>query len=221
MIDPYRVLGVSQSASDEEIKKAYRNLSRKYHPDANINNPNKAQAEERFKEVQAAYNQIMDERQNGGPSFGGYGYGYSNSQSSYSNSYSGDSNEMRAAANYINARQYAQAMNVLLSMPDSQRSGKWYYFAAIASQGLGNLSDAREYINRAIALEPSNIRYRQFAQSLNFGASWYNNAGRSYGYYRPYSGVGRWCLTMLLLYLFCNCCCCGGYNGGFGGPMRY
>ena len=60
MFDPYSVLGVSRNASDEEIKKAYRNLSRKYHPDANVNNPNKAQAEEKFKEIQAAYNQIME-----------------------------------------------------------------------------------------------------------------------------------------------------------------
>ena len=58
MFDPYSVLGVSRDASDEEIKKAYRKLSRKYHPDANINNPNKAQAEEKFKEVQQAYEQI-------------------------------------------------------------------------------------------------------------------------------------------------------------------
>ena len=61
MFDPYSVLGVSRDASDDEIKKAYRKLSRKYHPDANINNPNKAQAEEKFKEVQQAYEQIMKE----------------------------------------------------------------------------------------------------------------------------------------------------------------
>ena len=61
MTDPYSVLGMSRDASDEEIKKAYRRLSRKYHPDANINNPNKAQAEEKFKEVQQAYDQIMKE----------------------------------------------------------------------------------------------------------------------------------------------------------------
>lgn len=63
MSDPYQVLGVDRNASDEEVKKAYRELARKYHPDANINNPNKAQAEEKFKEVQAAYQQIMYERQ--------------------------------------------------------------------------------------------------------------------------------------------------------------
>lgn len=62
MLDPYSVLGVSRNATDEEIKKAYRKLSRKYHPDANINNPNKDQAEEKFKEVQQAYEQIMRER---------------------------------------------------------------------------------------------------------------------------------------------------------------
>ena len=60
MLDPYSVLGVSRDASMDEIKKAYRKLSRKYHPDANINNPNKEQAEEMFKQVQQAYDQIVE-----------------------------------------------------------------------------------------------------------------------------------------------------------------
>lgn len=76
MYDPYSVLGISRDASEEEIKKAYKALSRKYHPDANVNNPNKAQAEEKFKEIQAAYQQIMKERTSGyGGSYGGSGYG--------------------------------------------------------------------------------------------------------------------------------------------------
>ena len=74
MSDPYSILGVDRNASDEEIKKAYRRLSRKYHPDANINNPHKDEAEAKFKEVQQAYQQIMDERERGySSSAGGYG----------------------------------------------------------------------------------------------------------------------------------------------------
>lgn len=91
MYDPYSVLGVGRNAAEEEIKKAYKNLSRKYHPDANINNPNKEQAEEKFKEIQAAYQQIMKERTEGysfgGGSGRGGGYGSNpgggNSQDSY------------------------------------------------------------------------------------------------------------------------------------------
>ena len=72
MIDPYSILGISRDASDEEVKKAYRKLSRKYHPDANIDNPNKEQAEEKFKQVQQAYEQIMKEREQGA-GYGNYG----------------------------------------------------------------------------------------------------------------------------------------------------
>ena len=83
MSDPYKVLGVSRDATDEEVKKAYRQLSRKYHPDANINNPNKDKAEEMFKLVQQAYEQITYERQHpyasssssAGSSYGGNSYG--------------------------------------------------------------------------------------------------------------------------------------------------
>lgn len=84
MIDPYSILGISRDASDEEVKKAYRKMSRKYHPDANINNPLKEEAEVKFKEVQQAYQQIMDERSrgyfSGAGSSAGYGGWYQNQQ---------------------------------------------------------------------------------------------------------------------------------------------
>lgn len=70
MTDPYSVLGIPRNASDEEIKKAYRSLSRKYHPDANINNPDKDKAEARFKDVQQAYQQIMREKEYGSSGYG-------------------------------------------------------------------------------------------------------------------------------------------------------
>ena len=84
-MNPYDVLGVKPDASEDEIKKAYKALSRKYHPDANINNPNKDQAEEKFKQVQQAYSQIMDARKHGANSYGGSSYGGSTYGSGYGN----------------------------------------------------------------------------------------------------------------------------------------
>jgi curved DNA-binding protein CbpA len=103
MTDPYQVLGVTRGASDEEIKKAYRTLSRKYHPDANVNNPNKDQAEERFKQVQQAYDQIMKEKQQG-PSgnYGGFsGYGGQSSQGQPGGGYSTGQGPFGALAELI------------------------------------------------------------------------------------------------------------------------
>ena len=102
-MNPYDVLGVRPDASEDEIKKAYKALSRKYHPDANINNPNKEQAEEKFKQVQQAYSQIMDARKHGANgyggssygsgTYGGYGSGYGNSGSYGSGNSGGRSEE--------------------------------------------------------------------------------------------------------------------------------
>lgn len=210
MMNPYQVLGVEPGASDEEIKKAYRTLSRKYHPDANVNNPNKAQAEEKFKEVQQAYDQIMKEKQQGTGYGGSYGYnhtsggfGYGGNRS-YRNA-SGESPQMQAAANYIANRCYAEALNVLNGIPFGERHARWYYFSAMANQGAGNNITAKEHAARAVEMEPSNMEYRQFLQHLEYGGTWYSNMGSSYD--RPYSSAGNWCLSMLFLNMLCNCCC--------------
>ena len=222
MIDPYQVLGISQGASDEEIKKAYRSLSRKYHPDANVNNPNRNQAEEKFKQVQQAYDQIMKEKQQG-TSYGGYGNSYGgggNSEYSdfggfggfggYGNFYGGnayreENTRLQAAANYLRNGYYREALNVLNDMPLSERNGRWYYYSSMANYRMGNTATALEHIRRAVELEPSNIQYRQFQQNLEYGGTWYTTMGS--GYESPYSG-SSWCLRMLLLNLFCNFCCC-------------
>jgi molecular chaperone DnaJ len=202
MTDPYQVLGISRSASDEEIKKAYRALSRKYHPDANVNNPNKAQAEEKFKEVQQAYDQIMKEKQSGAG--GDYGYG---SYYRY-NTGSGDDDaslKMQAAGNYIRNNCFREALNVLNDIPFAERTGRWYYYSAVANSGLGNNATAIEHIRRAVDLEPSNTQYRQFQQYVNGGGTWYSSMGG--GYERPYSSPGRFCLSFFFLQLLCSCCC--------------
>lgn len=209
MMNPYQVLGVTPGASDEEIKKAYRNLSRKYHPDANVNNPNKAQAEEKFKEVQQAYDQIMKEKQQGSSygynNAGGYGYGGNRSYGGAEQ----NSPQMQAAANYISNRCYAEALNVLNNIPFGERRAKWYFFSAVANQGSGNNITAKEHAARAVEMEPSNMEYRQFQQHLEYGGTWYTNMGSNYE--RPYSSAGNWCLSMIVLNMLCNCCCIRPY----------
>ncbi len=216
MLNPYEALGVMPGASDEEIKKAYRALSRKYHPDANINNPNKAQAEEKFKQVQQAYDQIMKEKQQN-YSYGGYGYNYGNTGSGtygyggnrtyggYASGSGNDSVEMQAAANYIANRHYAEALHALDSVPLTDRGARWYYYCAVANAGVGNNVTAKEQIDQAVALEPSNLEYRRFQQHLDFGGTWYRHMGQ--GYEPPYAGTGSWCFSMLFLNMLCNCCC--------------
>lgn len=220
MMDPYQVLGVSRNASDDEIKKAYRSLSRRYHPDANVNNPNKDQAEEKFKQIQQAYDQIMKEKQQGTSDYGGtYGNGYGggyyggfgsgfggNYYGGQSSSYHEESSKLHAAANYIQHGYYNEALNVLNDIPFNERQGRWYYYSAMANQGVGNTATALEHIRRAVELEPSNIRYRQFQENLEYGGTWYTTRGSVYE--RPYSG-GSWCWKMIFLNMFCNCCCWG------------
>ena len=218
-MDPYKVLGIAPGATDEEIKRAYRNLSRKYHPDANVNNPDRAQAEEKFKEVQMAYDQIMKQKQQGysygsgyggggAYGYGGFGYGRTNGaygNSGYGSSASGESVEMQAAANYIANRCYAEALNVLNGIPFAERSARWYYYSAMANQGAGNNIVAKQHAGRAVEMEPSNFEYRQFLQHLEFGGTWYTSMGDNYD--RPYASSGSWCLSLLFLNMLCNCCC--------------
>lgn len=195
MSDPYKILGISRNATDEEVKKTYRQLSRKYHPDANVNAPNLDQIEEKFKEIQQAYQQIMDEREHGysSGSYGSYG-----SNQSYGGEYSV---KMQAAANFINSRHYAEALNVLNDI--SEHNGQWYFFGAVANAGLDNNIKARELISQAVALEPNNMQFLQFKQQLEYGGSWYHSMGETYE--SPMVG-GKWCFRMCLLNLFCNCC---------------
>lgn len=204
MLDPYSVLGVSRDASMDEIKKAYRNLSRKYHPDANINNPNKEQAEEKFKQVQQAYDQIVREREQGASRdswYGGFG-----SQGGYQTQDDQRSMEMRAAANYINAAHYREALNVLNRM--QERNGEWYYYHAVASAGAGNTANAMEDARRAVELEPSNMQYQRLYQQLQSGGQWYRNMGSGYGYERSGDGIGNCCCQCLCMNMLCPGCCC-------------
>ena len=212
MLDPYSVLGVPRNASDDEIKKAYRKLSRKYHPDANINNPNKDQAEEKFKEVQQAYEQIMKEReygsssQNGYGSYGNYG-GFGNYGNAGSSAYQDEeSMRRRAAANYVQSGHFQEAMNVLDSL--GQKNGEWYYLAAMANMGMGNNVTALDQIREAVRQEPDNMQYQMLLQRLEGGGTWYQEQQNPFGG-MPSDG-SDYCMKLCLANLACNLCCPGG-----------
>ncbi len=208
MLDPYSVLGITRGASDEEIKKAYRNLSRKYHPDANVNNPNKGQAEEKFKEIQQAYQQIMKEKEmgssqdafNGYNGFGGFGGFQGQSANTGNDEYS---NYIRAAENYIQSQHFAEALNVLNNM--SERTARWYYLSAIANMGVGNNIQAKEYAEKAVQMEPNNQQYQMLLYQMQSGDSWYQSMQSPFGG-QVYTDNGV-CMKLCLANILCNMCC--------------
>ena len=217
-MDPYKVLGVSYNASEEEIKKAYRNLSRKYHPDANVGNPNQKEYEEKFKEVQQAYNMIMDQKQGkgqaqqaygddfwgfGGQGFGGQGAGYQQGETK-------DEQYMRSAANYIQNGYYREGLNVLEQVQD--RNGQWYYYSAFANYKVGNNAIAIDHARTACALEPDNYYYANLLNQLQGGETRYQQRSSQYGGNPSMAGsnyCGQICGTCLVM----NLCCGGGYMG--------
>lgn len=198
--DPYQVLGVAPSASDDEIKKAYRDLSRKYHPDTNTNNPLADLAEEKFKQVQEAYQQIVNDRENSGR--GGNNYGYS--ADSTSQGYAGQEDpKMMAAANFINSRHYREALNVLAEI--GNHTSRWYYFNALAHAGLGNNMESMNYARQAADMEPNNREYTDFINRLQFGGQRYQNTGAGYGYGGNSCGTGNLCCDLCIADQLCEC----------------
>ena len=207
MTDPYEVLGLKRGASDEEIKRAYRALSRKYHPDANVNNPDAAGAEEKFKQVQAAYDQIMKEKEQGH-----FGYGDPGGYRRQSGGGQEDDHAryLNVAMNYIRAGKYREALHVLSEI--SPKDAGWYYLSALANNGAGNNVTALEHARRAAELEPDRMEYRMLLERLQGGGSWYDQMSNPYG---GMTMVGNdMCCRLCLMYNLCSICCLGG-RGGF------
>ena len=235
MRNPYDVLGVPQSATDEEIKKAYRKLSRIYHPDSNIDNPNKDEAEERFKEIQQAYQRIMDDREKGytggydssgratGYGSSGYGYGYDERQQGYGGfggfgpfagfgGFGGFGSAGPGAQQDIHlqaAENYIRNGHyneALRVLSDiPDRGARWFYCSALANSGLGNNVTAKEHARQAASMEPDNFEYRNLVNTLDNRGQAYRTMGDAFG--SPMAGGGSMCTTMGLAYL---CCCLSG-----------
>ena len=210
--DPYKVLGVSPDDSDEEIKRAYRRLAKKYHPDLN---PGDKVAAQKMQQVNAAYEQIKnpEKAQQSRSSQGGYGYGsYTGygydpfggawQQQQYQQP-TGDQYQ-RAAEQYIRYGRYQEAVNALNS--SQERNARWYYLSALANDGLGNQVTALEHIRRAVSMEPDNLRYQQVLENIQNGGSTYRRQAGNFGGF----GIGKSPIASLCLCYAAQLFCCRG-----------
>ena len=223
-MDPYRVLGVSPDASEEEIKKAYRTLSRKYHPDANIGSPHQAEYEEKFKDVQQAYKTIMDIRSGKTQAQSGYGgYGYGGGQGfdpfgfggfggqAYQQEVSQEEQYLRSAAQYIQSGYFREGLNVLEQIPKDKRRGTWYYYSAFANYRTGNNATALEHAKIACEFEPNNFQFRQLLSIITGGETRYQQRSGQYGG-NPTMQMPNYCARTAMAFLCMSMCCGGGYG---------
>lgn len=218
MQDPYRVLGVSPNASEDEIKKAYRLLAKKYHPDVNHGSP---EAESKMKEVNEAYSTIMKMRREGTSGAGGYsqrGYGSPNGGygsyggNSYGGSYGGSgytssSPRMQAARNYIRAGRFQEALHLLEEL--NERTAEWYYLCGEANLGMGNRVAALNYARQAVSMDPNNFEYRALLSRLEGSSHFYQSNGSARGFDIPSMICSNPCLACCIGQMLCNCLCNG------------
>ena len=212
MTDPYKVLGVSPSDSDEHIKSVYRDLARKYHPDAYVNNPLADLAAEKMKEINSAYDEIVEIRKKGGGnSYGqssGYGYGQS---SSYGQTNSGRTSQFSDVRRMINQNRVIEAEEILDGVPDASRDAEWYFLKGSIFYKRGWTNEAYNYFRIAAQRDPSNAEYRTALTQLQWQRQ-QGNPGNTYsgGYNTTTSGCSGCDVCNGLICADCCCECMGG-----------
>lgn len=200
MTDPYQILNVSSTASDDEIKKAYRELARKYHPDNYHDNPLADLAQEKMKEINAAYDEIQRRRSSSGS---GSAAAYQ-SYGSYQQQSSGSAvfRQVRLA---INRNDLHTAEQLLSQIGD--HDAEWNYLKGTICYRRGWIDEARRYYQNACQMDPGNAEYRRALDLMENSGTAYRPEG-----YDVYStGCGdNLCSRVLCTYLMCNLCSLGG-----------
>ncbi|MBE6792996.1 MAG: molecular chaperone DnaJ, partial [Ruminococcaceae bacterium] len=153
MTNPYQVLGVSPNATDAEVKAAYRELAKKYHPDNYANNPLADLAQEKMQEINDAYDAIMKERRQGGASGAG-------GQSAGGRTYQGGQSRYMDIRRLINAGRIYDAQTLLDGIPQGERDAEWHFLKGSVLYRKGWLDDAYTCFVTAYRLDPQNAEYR-------------------------------------------------------------
>lgn len=200
MKDPYEILGISRTATKVEIKKAYRELAKKYHPDLHQNDPNKDQAEEKFIEVQKAYDSIIN--------------GEANSRT-YSRSSNDGEYDFSIVRQYIRNRNIRQAENILDSI--KVRNAEWNFLKGVCLVSKGRHGEGMTYVRNASDMEPGNTEYASYLnQAQNGGNNFRRNSSSGGNYQRNvhnYNNGGTGQALNCCVNLICADCCCECMGG--------
>lgn len=197
MKSPYEILGVSETAGDDDIKRAYRELAKKYHPDNYNDSPLADLAEEKMKEINEAYDQICEMRRNGtgsSASSGSYGTGSSYTQTSYPD-----------VRSYINSGRLDDALEILNGVAADKRNAEWYFLMGIIFSRKGWSEQANTYFQEAHRRDPSNAEFTAAVNNMNARRT-YNNPGYNTADNNMGCSVCDICSAVMCADCMCNCC---------------
>ena len=185
-MNPYEVLGVKEGASEEEIKAAYKELVKKYHPDKYVNNPLADLAEQKLQEVNEAYDMLMKN----GTAGGSYGSGATSS----------DFMQIRRS---IDQGQLDNAEAALNSI--STRNAEWFFLKGVIASRKGWYDEAVSNLQTACNMDPQNQEYQRHYASLANRGNMFRNQAQGRGYQN--TGSDDFCCQALQCYICADCCC--------------
>lgn len=200
-MDPYKVLGVSESASADEIKAAYRALVKKYHPDRYTDETLKAEATEKIKEINEAYDIITNSSKNGSRASSNYNRGYSGGY------YGENADAFRQVEMLINAGRLGEALMVLEAI--GLRNARWNYLYGVVALKMNRFDEAATFFSKAYFMEPNNFEYKNAYEKTHMTGATYSKTYNASHYDTDCCGneCCNLCTTMICCNLMCNACC--------------